>query len=40
MNILQRGRKTDPGPFFNWDDYQERYQKLRSESVQTVDEVN
>lgn len=29
-------RKTDPGPFFNWDDYQERYRKVRSESVQTV----
>lgn len=28
------GRKTDPGPFFNWDDYRERYHKLRSESVQ------
>jgi AmpD protein len=34
---IAAGRKTDPGPFFNWDDYQERYQKLRSESVQTVD---
>ncbi|MES2932472.1 MAG: 1,6-anhydro-N-acetylmuramyl-L-alanine amidase AmpD [Pseudomonadota bacterium] len=31
------GRKTDPGPFFNWDDYQQRYHKVRSESVQTVD---
>lgn len=30
------GRKTDPGPFFNWTDYQERYHKVRSESVQTV----
>lgn len=30
------GRKTDPGPFFNWDDYQQRYQKVCSESVQTV----
>ncbi len=30
------GRKTDPGPFFNWADYQARYQKLRSKSVQTT----
>jgi AmpD protein len=30
------GRKTDPGPFFNWGDYQERYRKVRSESVQAV----
>lgn len=30
------GRKTDPGPFFNWTDYHERYHKVRSESVQIV----
>lgn len=30
------GRKTDPGPFFNWADYQDHYHKVRSESVQTV----
>ena len=28
------GRKTDPGPFFDWADYQERYHKVRSQSVQ------
>jgi AmpD protein len=36
---LAPGRKTDPGPFFNWADYQERYHKVRSESVQTVSAV-
>jgi len=30
------GRKTDPGPFFSWTDYQQRYHKVRSESVQTA----
>lgn len=30
------GRKTDPGPFFDWADYQQRYHKVRSESVQIV----
>lgn len=29
------GRKTDPGPFFDWVNYQECYQKVRSESVQS-----
>lgn len=29
------GRKTDPGPFFSWLDYQQGYQELRSKSVQT-----
>ena len=30
------GRKTDPGPFFNWTEYQQRYHQVRSESVQTA----
>ena len=30
------GRKTDPGPFFDWADYQERYHKVRSQSVQSA----
>ena len=30
------GRKTDPGPFFSWTDYHQRYDKVRSKSVQTA----
>lgn len=28
------GRKTDPGPFFDWDDYQARYRELISSASQ------
>jgi AmpD protein len=32
---ISPGRKTDPGPFFNWTEYQSRYHQQQSERVPT-----
>jgi AmpD protein len=33
------GRKTDPGPFFDWHDYRERYQRALAQVSSSIGAV-